>query len=132
VFDVVHPRRTTEKAGKEWIESTKGRWPANVGLDETTAAKLGECSRYYYCAKASKRERGEFNDHPTVKPLRLCEWLAKLVLPPPRDTPRRLLVPFAGSGSEILGALAAGWDEVLGIELNPDYVAIAERRVATC
>ncbi len=115
-------KQTAEKAGKEWIESKKGRWPANVVLDEAVGEMLSERSRFFYCAKASKRDRGEFNDHPTVKPLRLCEWLAKLILPPARATPRRLLVPYSGSGSEMLGALAAGWDDVLGIELNPDYV----------
>jgi len=39
-------------------------------------------------------------------------------------------VPFCGSGSEIIGALKAGWDEVVGIELDPEYVAIAEARLA--
>ena len=70
------------------------------------------------------------NHHPTVKPIALDEYLARLILPPKRDTPRRLLVPFSGSGSEIIGALLAGWDEVVGIELSPEYVEIAEARIA--
>jgi len=70
------------------------------------------------------------NHHPTVKPLALTEYLARLILPPQRETPRRLLIPFCGSGSEIIGALKAGWDEVIGIELDPEYVAIAEARLA--
>lgn len=69
------------------------------------------------------------NTHPTVKPLALCEYLARLILPPKRDTPRRLLVPFSGSGSEMIGALRAGWDEVVGIEREAEYVAIAEARL---
>lgn len=69
------------------------------------------------------------NHHPTVKPLDLCEWLARLILPPIRETPRRLLVPFSGSGSEMIGALRAGWDEVVGIELSAEYVEIAEHRI---
>jgi hypothetical protein len=36
----------------------------------------------------------------------------------------------ASSGSEMIGALQAGWDEVVGIELDPEYVAIAEARLA--
>jgi len=151
-----------------------GRWPANVLLDEESAAQLdkqsgtssyarhstkrsstkeisgtqfaggysgqpsvtigfgdsGGASRFFYCAKASKTERGEGNTHPTVKPLKLIEYLARLILPPERDTPRRLLVPFSGSGSEMLGALAAGWDEVIGIEREAAYVKIAKRRIA--
>jgi site-specific DNA-methyltransferase (adenine-specific) len=70
------------------------------------------------------------NHHPTVKPLALTEYLARLILPPQRNTPRRLLIPFSGSGSEMIGALKAGWDEVIGIELDPEYVAIAEARLA--
>lgn len=37
--------------------NTQGRWPANLILDETAAALLGEPSRFFYVAKASKRER---------------------------------------------------------------------------
>jgi hypothetical protein len=69
------------------------------------------------------------NVHPTVKPLALNRYLANLILPPPRETPRRLLVPFSGSGSEMIGALQVGWDEVVGIELNEEYSVIAEARI---
>ncbi|MCI0620059.1 MAG: hypothetical protein L0387_00005, partial [Acidobacteria bacterium] len=68
------------------------------------------------------------NHHPTVKPIDLTRWLATLLLPPPGRT-RRLLVPFAGSGSEMIGALQAGWDEVVGVEQNAEYCRIAEARV---
>ncbi len=39
----------------------------------------GSAARFFYCAKASKAERGEGNDHPTVKPMALMEWLVGLV-----------------------------------------------------
>lgn len=52
------------------------------------------------------------------------------MLPPELDTPRRLLVPFAGSGSELIGARLAGWEQITGIELNPVYVHIARQRLA--
>lgn len=92
--------------------------------------------RFFYAAKASKRERsaglpeGQVNRHECVKPLALTEYLARLVLPPARETPRRLLVPFAGSGSEMLGALRAGWDEVHGCERDPGHATTARRRCA--
>ena len=69
------------------------------------------------------------NPHPTVKPIALTTYLARLLLPPERDTPRRILIPFAGTGSEIIGARLAGWDEAIGIELEPEYAAIAEARI---
>ncbi len=60
----------------------------------------------------------------------LNRWLATLLLPPPLDRPRRLLVPFSGSGSEMIGALLAGWDEVVGVELSEEYADIARARLA--
>lgn len=72
------------------------------------------------------------NNHPTLKPIALTTYLAKLLLVPARADcqPRRILVPFSGAGSEMIGALKAGWDEVWGIEINPEYVAIAAARIA--
>lgn len=71
------------------------------------------------------------NHHPTVKPLDLNRYLAKLLLPPPRPAgpARTILVPFAGSGSEMIGALTAGWDHAVGIEKEPEYVTLAEARL---
>lgn len=88
----------------------------------------GGASRFFYCAKVSTAERGG-SSHPTLKPLNLTAWLARLILPPARETPRRLLVPFSGAGSEVIGALAAGWDEVVGIEQSADYIAQARARI---
>jgi len=68
--------------------------------------------------------------HPTVKPIALTRWLATLLLPPPEYAPRRLLVPFAGVGSEMIGACQAGWDYVLGIEMGEEYCDIARARLA--
>lgn len=78
-------------------------------------------------------QRGETerrNIHPTVKPIDLCRYLATLLLPPDIYAPRRLLIPFSGSGSEMIGAGLAGWDECQGIELEADHVAIARARLA--
>lgn len=118
-----------------------GGYGGNIGNGighEREYGDTGGASRFFYCAKSSRREREaglsdagiERNHHPTLKPLALCEYLARLILPPKRDTPRRLLVPFSGSGSEMIGALLAGWDEVVGIEREAEYVAIAEARLA--
>jgi DNA modification methylase len=76
--------------------------------------------------------RGEAvrNHHVAVKPLALTRWLATLLLPPPLDRPRRVLVLYSGSGSEMIGALRAGWDEIVGIEREADYCEIARARLA--
>jgi site-specific DNA-methyltransferase (adenine-specific) len=39
------------------VDNPLGRYPANLILDEETAAMLGEVARFFYCAKASRRER---------------------------------------------------------------------------
>lgn len=70
------------------------------------------------------------NPHPTVKPLRLTQHLAALLLPPAEYVPRRLLVPFVGSGSEMIGAMLAGWDVIDGIEREAEYAEIARARLA--
>lgn len=44
-----------------------GRWPANVVTDETTAALIGDESRFFYCAKASKTDRNEGLDGFTTR-----------------------------------------------------------------
>jgi len=136
-----------------------GRFPANLIIDEEAGAALGGPARFFYCAKVSTKERNagleDFtdkewaddgacvpmrnerpfnpskNNHPTLKPLALTEYLAKLLLVPKRTSsqPRRILVPFSGAGSEMIGCLLAGWDEVWGIELDGDYVKIAEARI---
>ena len=110
-----------------------GRWPSNVILDEEAASLLGEPSRFFYVAKASKAEReagldaagGErANHHPTVKPLALMRYLVRMVTPPNGI----VLDPFMGSGSTGCAALAEGFDFV-GIDIIPEYVSIAKKRI---
>jgi hypothetical protein len=74
-----------------------------------------------------KRQRG--NVHPCVKPIALTLWLARLLLPPAEYAPRRLLVPFSGSSSEMIGALLAGWEWIEGIELVPTFARLGRTRI---
>ena len=69
------------------------------------------------------------NPHPTVKPIDLTRWLATLLLPPTEYAPRRILIPFSGSGSEMIGAHLAGWEQIVGIEMAQEYCEIAEARL---
>jgi site-specific DNA-methyltransferase (adenine-specific) len=85
----------------------------------------GSASRFFYCAKASSSERGEGNNHPTVKPQALMQYLCRLVTPPGGV----VLDPFTGSGSTLLAALKEGF-RFIGIELEEKYCEIARRRVA--
>lgn len=84
----------------------------------------GGASRFFYCAKSSKRERGEGNVHPTVKPISLMSYLIKLVTPPGGT----VLDPFMGSGTTGLAAIACG-NTFIGIEMSEEYMAIATARI---
>jgi site-specific DNA-methyltransferase (adenine-specific) len=126
-----------------------GRWPANVILDESSAAALDEqsgvtaskriekpsgptpnaatweggplnggrpargftdtggASRFFYCAKAPKKERPVVNgkSHSTVKPLTLMRYLIRLVTPPGGV----VLDTFGGSGATAEAAMLEGF-----------------------
>jgi len=137
----------------------QGRWPANIILDEQAADLLGEPSRFFYVAKASKKERNaglegmptkewkdqgyrdnesthlspragagrtspNQNHHPTVKPIKLMEYLLKLIVPPNGT----VMDPFMGSGSTGVAAKNLGF-EFIGIEMNEEYFEIAKKRI---
>jgi DNA modification methylase len=133
----------------------EGRWPANIihdGSDEVVEY-FGEPARFFYCAKASKRDRNEgldgfpeikggsmsgvetrkgkptnqpirANHHPTVKPTNLMRYLCKLVTPPKGI----VLDPFMGSGSTGKAAILESFD-FIGIDMTPEYVEIAKARI---
>lgn len=64
------------------------------------------------------------NNHPTVKPVELMQWLCRLVTPPGGV----VLDPFAGRGSTGIAALREGF-RFFGIERDAEYVAIARARI---
>jgi site-specific DNA-methyltransferase (adenine-specific) len=86
----------------------------------------GSAARFFYCAKATTEERGEGNNHPTVKPVALMRWLCRLVTPKGGT----VLDPFMGSGSTALACDAEQFD-FIGCELSPEYAEIARKRIAS-
>lgn len=146
-------------AGERWEGSPNGRWPANVMLDEHTAQLLDEqadCSRFFYVAKASKRDRNEGldelpeqrhadrekadgigGDNPrnrSNKPRQNFHPTVK-----PTDLMRQLirlvtppggtvLDPFTGSGSTGKAAILENFN-FIGCELTEDYLPIIKGRL---
>ena len=134
-------------------EACSGRYPSNV-IGEVVEGY----QKYFYCPKVSRKERhvgfdiGDQricseddqtrgtqadhatkpqigNNHPTVKPVALMDYLIKLVTPSSTPTlQRKVLDPFMGSGSTGMAATALG-HHFTGCELDPKYVAIAETRI---
>jgi site-specific DNA-methyltransferase (adenine-specific) len=122
---------TVNSYGNYFYEKSKtplpeGRWPANFihdGSEEVTDL-LKDSARFFYCAKTSKRDRDEGNNHPTVKPTDLMRYLCRLVTPPDG----LVLDPFMGSGSTGKAAVLEGF-RFIGIEREAEYVAIAQARI---
>lgn len=98
-----------------------------IGGDYQTAeyGDSGSAARFFYCAKASRSERGDGNTHATVKPLALMRYLCRLVTPPGGT----VLDPFAGSGTTLLAAQTEGFNAI-GIEREAEYVEIIRSRLA--
>lgn len=85
----------------------------------------GGASRFFYCAKASKSDRGTENKHPTVKSSKLMSYLIRLVTP----AGGTVLDPFTGSGSTGVAALRNGF-KFIGIEQDAAYCEIAQKRLS--
>jgi len=148
-----------------WIDGVpSGRWPANLihdGSDE--ALELfpedkpnNSAARFFYCAKANKKDRNEGLDHLT--PQRESDRTADNL--PGGDNPRNrtntprlnhhptvkptelmrylcrlitppnglILDPFTGSGSTGKAAILEHF-QFIGIEQDPDYITIAQARI---
>ena len=95
-------------------------YPQQLGLGDS-----GSAARFFYCAKASKRDRGEGNNHPTVKPNALMRWLVRLVCPQGGT----VLDPFMGSGSTGVACIQEGM-RFVGIDMDEHYCEIANTRIS--
>ncbi|CAK0756300.1 Methyltransferase [Gammaproteobacteria bacterium] len=153
----------TGKGNFPMKQNTVSGFMASQGKDLSAARSLGDsgsAARFFYCAKASKRDRNEgldgfelkknskmyrtanntsdtiskgferfdtapqSNNHPTVKPTALMQYLVRLVTPPNGV----VLDPFMGSGSTGKACVYEGFD-FIGIDQSAEYVAIAQARI---
>jgi DNA modification methylase len=95
-----------------------------VGTPMVQYTDRGGASRFFYCGKATRRERGDENDHPTVKSTELMRYLTRLVTPKGGV----VLDITMGSGSTGLACLAEAFS-FIGIDLDAKNVAIARSRL---
>jgi site-specific DNA-methyltransferase (adenine-specific) len=91
---------------------------------------LGDAPRSARNKPAEGRENAlgkpRTNSHPTLKPIDLNYKIGKLFKTP---NPQTVLVPFSGAGSELIGLFKAGFENIKGCELNPEFVEISKARV---
>jgi DNA modification methylase len=161
--NVIHDGSDEVVAG--FPQSKGGAYPAKRGQAVNTAFAGGQeteggframgddgsAARFFYCAKASKRDRNEGldgfeevvaggmqgrqdgsmgsitmnkNHHPTVKPTDLMRYLIRLVTPPAGT----VLDPFMGSGSTGKAAIYEN-KNFIGIEMTDEYLPIAKARI---
>lgn len=97
-----------------------GRYPSNIigHFDEP------EHQKYFYAPRATRKERGEYNDHPTPKPIALMRYLCRVYAPKGGI----VLDPFNGSGSTGIAALQEDC-HFIGIDMDQHYCDIAEQRI---
>lgn len=97
----------------------KGRWPRSLTSDVETPG-----FEYFASSRRRNWHAGENVGHPNQKPLALMRWLIGKL--PKSDLP--ILDPFAGSATTLDAARLEGFAAV-GIERDPKYYAIAEKRI---
>ncbi|MFH1565357.1 MAG: site-specific DNA-methyltransferase [bacterium] len=97
-------------------------YPANVFTIESINELIDKA---FLLPKPTKKEKGEYNDHKTVKPLAICEYLIKLSAFSKNAV---VLDPFIGSGTTAVAAKKLG-KNYIGIDANEKYVKISERRI---
>jgi len=97
-------------------------YPANVftieGINELV-------DRAFLLPKPTKKEKGGYNDHKTVKPLAVCEYLIRLSA---FSKDAVILDPFVGSGTTAVAAKKLG-KNYIGIDASEKYVKISEQRI---
>jgi DNA modification methylase len=132
----VNRQSGVKKSGKPGVRTSDG-FNAGVygsGMGIKAGESNGEygdsggASRFFYTAKANKKDRNEglveHNLHPTVKPTSLMRELVRLVTPKGGV----VLDPFTGSGSTGKAAILEGFGFV-GVELTSEYLPIIEGRL---
>lgn len=113
--------------GKE-RKATKGRFSKGDKTTIYTAHEKGALPRdvIKIPALAGGAGMNERVNHPTQKPLSLCDKLIQSCMQPATDG--YVLIPFAGSGSECVSAKKNGLP-FIGIELNTEYIALINERL---
>jgi len=97
-----------------------GRYPSDIigHFDEP------EHQKYFYAPRATRKERGEYNDHPTPKPINLMRYLCRVYCPKGGT----VLDPFMGSGTTAVACVQTK-RRYMGFDINKEYINITERRI---
>lgn len=110
------------------------KWERNFGLDEfDNKPPMYESHRANYentkgietpFAGAGRTGNENRNNHPTVKPIKLMQYLVRMITPPNGI----VLDPFAGSGTTGIACKIDDF-QFVGLELSVEYTEIANARI---
>ena len=127
-------------AGSKSRDGFMGDWPANfahkarIESDKNASRFFTKCEftdedyeiqeRLLFYKKPTKKEKGEYNTHISVKPVSLMQHLIRLVTPKGGT----VLDPFMGSGTTGVAAKKEGMN-FIGFEMEQESFDIAIRRI---
>lgn len=112
-----------------WDKVTRNDLKVRIAESEYAWHKKGTKPRgfrHLWSGAYRASENHTASEHPTQKPVALMRWCIRRLKLPPGSL---ILDPYCGSGSTLVAAVAEGM-RAIGIEREPQYVAIARRRVA--
>jgi DNA modification methylase len=102
----------------------------NAGCDDLDEKEMGKNQSSLDGGKmltgsGNERNNIQRNNHPTLKPISLSFRVLKLFKTP---NPQKIVYPFAGVQSEVIGGYKAGFTDFSGCELNAEFVGIGKVR----
>lgn len=121
--DRMPPYYPQKSSGHKPYVTGKGKKTSNYGAFENKETVNTDGTRYPTTVLEFKSDKGI--EHPTVKPVALCEYLIRTYTQPGAV----VLDCCAGSGTTLVAAVKAG-RIAIGIEKDPQYHVLAQKRVA--
>jgi site-specific DNA-methyltransferase (adenine-specific) len=100
-------------------------FPANIIVTENSAQNK-ELERVFLVSKPTKKEKGDFNTHLSVKPVELISHLMKLFT----KEGAIVLDPFMGSGTTAVACINTN-RKYIGFDINKEYIKICEKRITS-
>jgi len=120
------PYSDTGGASRFFYVAKASKSERNFGLESFEENKLSDRGEDGMRDKNSivTRHTMHHNNHPTVKPVKLMQYLVRMITPPNGT----VLDPFSGSGTTGVACKIDGFNFV-GLELSEEYAKIAQARI---
>jgi site-specific DNA-methyltransferase (adenine-specific) len=100
-------------------------FPANIIVTENSSQQE-ELEKVFLVSKPTKKEKGEYNTHLSVKPVELISHLIKLYT----KEGAIVLDPFMGSGTTAVACIESN-RKYIGFDINKEYIKICEKRITS-